>query len=87
MTNTERRRQAAREPLDHHPARLRRRRIANGMSLSQLAEVTSASKGHLSELERGTRNPSPELLAAIARALGCGVTDLMPDEPVTAGAR
>ena len=57
------------------------------MSLTQLAAVTSVSTGHLSELERGTRNPSPELLAAIARALGCEATDLMPDEPVTAGVR
>jgi len=75
---TSRRAQAARTPLDHDPRRLRRRRIEAGLTLAALAAKTNLSSGHLCELEKGTRNPSPHALARLAAALGCEPADLMP---------
>lgn len=42
-------------------AELRRRREAAGMTLDQLAEVTTYSKGHLSKIERGVNPPTMNL--------------------------
>ena len=71
-------------PLDHDPAKLRRKRFEAGLSQAVLAEKASCSSGHVSELEAGTRNPSPQLLARIAQGLGCSPADLMPDAPRSA---
>lgn len=67
----------ARHPLDHEPAALRTERIKAGKSLTELAEAAGISKGYLSELEKGTRNPSPHVLGRLARELRCEVADLM----------
>ncbi|MPY57499.1 helix-turn-helix domain-containing protein [Streptomyces spongiae] len=40
---------------------LRRRRTENGLSLDELATLVNFSKGHLSKIERGKRNPSEDL--------------------------
>lgn len=68
-------------PLDHEPAKLRRCRFEAGFSLGRLAGAVGCSPGHLSELENGSRNPSPELLLRLSRALDCKPKDLMPDLP------
>ena len=44
------------------------RRMAN-LSLRQLAELTHLSNPYLSQIERGLRRPSAEILQQIARAL------------------
>lgn len=75
---------AARLPLDHDPGELRRRRVAAGLRLTDLAEIAGISFGHLGELERGTRNLSPPTLLKLAEALGCTTEDLMAARP-TAG--
>ncbi len=67
-----------RNPLDHDPAKLRRRRVEAGLTATDLAARVECSTGHLSELEAGTRNPSPPLLKSLARELGCRTSDLMP---------
>jgi transcriptional regulator with XRE-family HTH domain len=72
-------RTAGRSPLDHRPAELRRRRIELGRRQYELAEAAGISAGHLSELESGRRNPSPELLVRLAEALGCATADLMAE--------
>jgi transcriptional regulator with XRE-family HTH domain len=43
--------------------------------------VARVSLGYLSEVERGRKEPSSELLAAICEALDMTVADLLVDEP------
>lgn len=78
MQNDTPERARPRQPLDHNPAKLRRRRVEAGLNLTELAKRAGCSVSHLSELESGTRNPSPALLSTIAAELGCKTADLMP---------
>lgn len=71
------RRANARRPIDHDPTKLRTRRVAAGLTLPDLAKRAEVSKGHLCEVENGSRNPSPPLLARLARELGCEIADLL----------
>ena len=48
---------------------LREQRDAAGMSLRQLAEQAGVSNPYLSQIERGLRKPSAEVLQQIAKAL------------------
>jgi transcriptional regulator with XRE-family HTH domain len=48
---------------------LREQRVANRLSLRQLADQTGVSNPYLSQIERGLRRPSAEVLQAIAKAL------------------
>ena len=48
---------------------LREQRIAAQLSLRQLAEQTGVSNPYLSQIERGLRRPSAEVLQQIAKAL------------------
>jgi transcriptional regulator with XRE-family HTH domain len=48
---------------------LREQRVANKLSLRQLAEATGVSNPYLSQIERGLRRPSAEVLQSIAKAL------------------
>lgn len=48
---------------------LREQRMANRLSLRQLAEATGVSNPYLSQIERGLRRPSAEVLQSIAKAL------------------
>ena len=48
---------------------LRRRRMAQGRTLRDVAAAARVSLGYLSEVERGQKEASSELLAAICAAL------------------
>ena len=48
---------------------LREQRQASRLSLRQLAEQAGVSNPYLSQIERGLRSPSAEVLAQIAKAL------------------
>ena len=48
---------------------LRQRRVAAELSLRQLAEQTGVSNPYLSQIERGLRRPSAEVLQQLAKAL------------------
>ncbi|MCW2783860.1 MAG: clgR 1 [Marmoricola sp.] len=48
---------------------LREQRDAAGMSLRQLAELAGVSNPYLSQIERGLRRPSAEVLQQLAKAL------------------
>ena len=48
---------------------LREQRLANRLSLRQLAEATGVSNPYLSQIERGLRRPSAEVLQSLAKAL------------------
>jgi transcriptional regulator with XRE-family HTH domain len=67
--------------------RLRDRRHERGERLVDVAERAGVSTQYLSEVERGLKDPSSEILSAVAGALGLTVrelaggiaTDLRPD--------
>ncbi|GHF88611.1 transcriptional regulator [Kitasatospora xanthocidica] len=70
---------APREPLwrDLVGDALRRERLAQERTLKDVAEEARISMPYLSELERGRKEASSEVLAAAARALGLGLGDLI----------
>lgn len=51
-------------------ALLRAQRKMANLSLRRLAELTSVSDSYLSQVERGLHQPSPDVLKAMAGALG-----------------
>ena len=55
---------------------LRGERQASGRRLVDVAQEAGVSPQYLSEVERGLKDPSSELLAAMAGALGLSVADL-----------
>jgi ribosome-binding protein aMBF1 (putative translation factor) len=71
-------RREAVEPLWRESAgrELRRERQTSGRRLVDVAEEAGVSPQYLSEVERGLKDPSSELLAAMAGALGLSVADL-----------
>jgi hypothetical protein len=70
---------AAREPLWRHIAGdvLRRERLAQERTLKDVADAARISMPYLSEIERGRKEASSEVLAAAAHALGLGLADLL----------
>ncbi|MPT13581.1 MAG: XRE family transcriptional regulator [Microbacterium sp.] len=55
---------------------LRRRRHDRGETLSETAEKAGVSPQYLSEVERGRKEPSSEMIAAIAGALDATLVEL-----------
>ncbi|WP_432055604.1 helix-turn-helix domain-containing protein [Streptomyces sp. bgisy022] len=70
---------APREPLwrDLVGDVLRRERLAQERTLKDVADAARISMPYLSEVERGRKEASSEVLAAAARALGLGLADLL----------
>src|SRR5688500_19314680 len=58
---------------------LRRARTARRRTLRDVSRRARVSLGYLSEVERGRKEPSSELLAAICEALDIAVPDLLTD--------
>ena len=56
---------------------LRRARTAQGKTLRDVAELSRVSLQYLSEVERGRKEASSEVLAAICTALGWELVDLL----------
>ena len=56
---------------------LRRTRVSQSRTLREVSNSARVSLGYLSEIERGRKEASSELLAAICDALGCDVGDLL----------
>ncbi|MFG2500245.1 helix-turn-helix domain-containing protein [Streptomyces sp. NPDC048441] len=56
---------------------LRRERLAQERTLKDVADAARISMPYLSELERGRKEASSEVLAAGARALGLSLSDLL----------
>ncbi|MGP5252651.1 helix-turn-helix domain-containing protein [Brachybacterium alimentarium] len=56
---------------------LRDERRRQARTLAQVAEAAGISMQHLSDVERGRKDPSSELLAAITGALGVSVSQLL----------
>ncbi|WP_284678168.1 helix-turn-helix transcriptional regulator [Frankia sp. AgKG'84/4] len=58
---------------------LRRRRLAQGRTLRNVADAARVSMPYLSEVERGLKEASSEVLAAICRALHVRLADLLDE--------
>ena len=59
---------------------IRRRRMALGLSQAYVAEQAGVSKPMIRQVERGTKNPSLQASAGIAKALQCKIEDLLEGE-------
>lgn len=59
-------------------ATLRRKRTESGMTLRDLS-LFGVSLGYISEIERGTKEPSTEVLTQIAKGLGVPVSSILRD--------
>ena len=60
-------------------ASLRRARTARRRTLREVSRRARVSLGYLSEVERGRKEPSSELLAAICEALDIALSDLLAE--------
>jgi len=56
---------------------LRRTRNGQGRTLREVADAAGVSVPYLSEVERGRKEASSEVLAGICRALGLSLVDLL----------
>jgi len=71
------------QPSARFGQELRRRRLAAGLSLTELARAVHYSKGQLSKVERGLKAPSRDLARLCDTALGAGgaLVALLPGRP------
>jgi transcriptional regulator with XRE-family HTH domain len=58
---------------------LRRLRLEQGKTLRQLAQASRVSLPYLSEIERGRKEASSEILATVCRVLDISLGDLLDD--------
>jgi transcriptional regulator with XRE-family HTH domain len=58
---------------------LRRTRLQQGRTLADVARVARVSMPYLSEVERGRKEASSEVLAAICESLGIDLSDLLAE--------
>lgn len=56
---------------------IKARRVRHGLTLDGLAERTGVSRAMLSEIERGTKNPTIRVVCQIADGLGATVSELI----------
>ena len=66
----------ARKVLGKNVRRIREKR---GLSQESLSELTGIHRTYVSGVERGVRNPTVLIVAALARALGVKPSDLLDD--------
>ena len=60
-------------------AALRRIRLDDGRTLREVSLAANISMPYLSEIERGRKEPSSEILAGICAALGMSLVDLLQE--------
>jgi transcriptional regulator with XRE-family HTH domain len=58
---------------------LRRARMSQGRTLREVSDSARVSLGYLSEVERGRKEPSSELLSAICDALAVPLSAVLTD--------
>ncbi len=56
---------------------LRERRLERGMTLRQVSQQARVSLGYISEIERGQKEASSELLASLCGALEAPLSDVL----------
>lgn len=62
---------------------IRRQREERGYGLRGFAKAAHINHGYLSRIERGLRSPQPEVMARIARVLGCRIVDIQRQQTET----
>jgi len=62
---------------------LRARRLAQHRTLREVSTAANVSLGYLSEIERGHKEASSELLASICDALGAKLSEMLGDVSAT----
>jgi transcriptional regulator with XRE-family HTH domain len=62
--------------LNQEPSHVRWARQARGETIANVAAAIGKGESLVTEIERGTRNATPEVLAGIARYLGCPISML-----------
>lgn len=55
---------------------LRRLRVAKGLSQDDLAYASQVERAYVGHLERGTKNPTVDLLQRLAQSLECEMSEL-----------
>lgn len=58
---------------------LRARRLSAGLTLREVSARAQVSLGYISEVERGQKEPSSELLAALTTALDVPLSQVLAD--------
>ena len=58
---------------------VRHRRDVLGLSQEKLAEAVGCHRNYLGRIERGEQNITLDMMARVAKALKCGVFDLVKD--------
>jgi transcriptional regulator with XRE-family HTH domain len=62
--------------------RMKELRLKKGMSLQEVADKVAASKAHIWDLETNrSKNPTMELVIALAKCFGVSVADLVGENP------
>lgn len=69
-------RRGPKQPLNHEPAAVTYAREKAGLTRAALARMVGVSAGLISEIEKGTRNATPEMLTRLSQALNCPVVVL-----------
>ena len=62
-------------------ASIRALRSEQGLTLEALAEKSGVSRAMLSDIERGAKSPTVRVLAGVAAALECPVSQLLGEKP------
>lgn len=65
-----------------NPAALKAIRERSGLTRTALAELAGIKQSHVSNLEAGRRNASPDVTVALARALKVDVAAILKDPAV-----
>lgn len=60
--------------------RIREHREKKGLTQVQLAELVGVVKSHISEIEKGKKNPSSPLMSRLSNVLGVAPSELIDDE-------
>ncbi|MEO2091575.1 MAG: helix-turn-helix transcriptional regulator [Gemmataceae bacterium] len=58
---------------------LRTRRLSAGMTQAELARRSHVTTSYITRLERATSAPGIDLVDKLAQALGCSVSELLPE--------
>lgn len=65
--------------------RLREKRIANGIAVSEMASELGLTPDAVMKIESGKRGKTFEKLPIIAKMMGCRIDDLFPEMDETPG--
>lgn len=87
MNHDKRRVKRSSLPPSIDKGKLRALRLGAGLSMRGLSERSGVPFGSISMIENGHRtHPTLAAIAALSRALDCGLQDLMPDQQADSAA-